>query len=122
MARTCSLVFCLGLCLSQLAVADEPTAVPPATTEEIQQTVDRAIVYIQAESASWLSTRGCRRLSSRADGVLGIGEADRQGYAIDKKYLADKIESLLGSKDKLLTSKIFPNPADPPDPRRRGEG
>ncbi len=51
-----------------------------------------------------------------------LGEADRQGYAIDKKYLADKIESLLGSKENLLSSKIFPNPADPPDPRPQGRG
>src|SRR5262249_33966905 len=31
-------------------------------------------------------------------------------------------ESLLGSKDKLLASRIFPNPADPPDPRPQGRG
>ena len=46
-----------------------------------------------------------------------LSEADRQGYAIDKKYLTDKIESLLGSKEKLLASKIFPDPSVPPDPR-----
>jgi squalene cyclase len=28
----------------------------------------------------------------------------------------------LGSRDKLLASKIFPNPADPPDPRPQGRG
>jgi squalene cyclase len=41
---------------------------------------------------------------------------------IDKKYLAETVESLLGSKDKLLASRIFPNPADPPDPRPQGRG
>ena len=51
-----------------------------------------------------------------------LSEAQRQGYAIDKKYLADTLESLLGSKDRLLASKIFPNPADPPDPRPQGRG
>jgi hypothetical protein len=32
------------------------------------------------------------------------------------------MESLLGSRDKLMASKIFPNPADPPDPRPQGRG
>ena len=60
MARTFSFaVLFLGLCLSRLALADEPAAIPPATTEQIQQTVDRAIPYLQAESAAWLSTRMC---------------------------------------------------------------
>jgi hypothetical protein len=54
--------------------------------------------------------------------IWALGEADRQGYAIDKKYLADTVESLLGAKEKLLASKIFPNPADPPDPRPQGRG
>ncbi len=54
--------------------------------------------------------------------LWALSEADRQGYRIDKKYLADTFESLLGSKDKLLASKIFPNPAAPPDPRPQGRG
>jgi hypothetical protein len=54
--------------------------------------------------------------------LWALSEAQQQGYTIDKKYLAVTIESLLGSKDKLLTSKIFPNPADPPDPRPQGRG
>jgi hypothetical protein len=54
--------------------------------------------------------------------LWALGEAERQGYAIDKKFMADTTESLLGSKDKLMASKIFPNPADPPDPRPQGRG
>ena len=54
--------------------------------------------------------------------LWALSEAERQGYAIDKKFVADTAESLLGSKDKLLASKIFPNPADPPDPRPQGRG
>jgi hypothetical protein len=54
--------------------------------------------------------------------LWALSEADQQGYAIDKKYLAETFESLLGSKDRLLASKIFPNPADPPDPRPQGRG
>jgi hypothetical protein len=54
--------------------------------------------------------------------LWALGEAERQGYAIDKKFVADTTESLLGSRDKLMASKIFPNPADPPDPRPQGRG
>src|SRR5204863_7124124 len=49
-------------------------------------------------------------------------EADRQGYTIDKKYVANTFESLLGTKEKWLASRIFPNPADPPDPRPLARG
>ena len=54
--------------------------------------------------------------------LWALSEADRNGYSIDKKYLAETFESLLGSHDKLLASKIFPNPADRPDPRPQGAG
>jgi hypothetical protein len=54
--------------------------------------------------------------------LWALGEAERQGYAINKKFMVDTIESLLGSRDKLMASKIFPNPADPPDPRPQGRG
>ena len=123
MTRTSSLaVFFVGFCLARLAPADEPAAISPATTEQIHQTVDRAIGYLQTESADWLNTRKCAACHHAPMPLWALGEADRQGYAIDKKYLADKIESLLGSKEKLLSSKIFPNPADAPDPRPQGRG
>jgi squalene cyclase len=54
--------------------------------------------------------------------LWAMAEAERQGYAIDKKFVVETTESLLGSKEKLLSSKIFPNPADPPDPRPQGRG
>ncbi len=123
MARTSWLaVLILGLCLSRQARSDEAAVIPQATTEEIQQTVDRAIGYLQTESADWLNTRGCAACHHAGMPFWALGEAESQGYAIDKKYLDDKIESLLGSKEKLLSSKIFPNPADPPDPRPQGRG
>jgi hypothetical protein len=46
----------LGLCLAMAARAEGPAAIPaaipPATTERVQQTVDRAIGYLQTESAA----------------------------------------------------------------------
>jgi hypothetical protein len=88
----------------------------------VHQTVDRAIKYLQAESAAWLNTRKCAACHHVPLPLWALGEAERQGYAIDRKYVADTVESLLGSKEKLLSSRIFPNPADPPDPRPQGRG
>src|SRR5262249_10818 len=78
--------------------------------------------YLQTESAAWLNTRKCAACHHVPLSLWALSEAERQGYAIDKKFLADTTESLLGSKEKLLASKIFPNPADPPDPRPQGRG
>ncbi len=99
-----------------------PAAIRPATTEQIHQTVDRAIGYLQTESAAWLNTRKCAACHHVPMPLWALGEAERQGYAIDKKFVADTTESLLSSRDKLMASKIFPNPADPPDPRPQGRG
>jgi hypothetical protein len=121
MARASRLAaFFLGLYLARLAVADGPA--PPATTQQVQQTVERAIGYLQTESAAWLRTRKCAACHHVPMVLWALSEAERQGYAIDKKFVADTTESLLGSRDKLMASKIFPNPADPPDPRPQGRG
>jgi hypothetical protein len=123
MARTVLLAwFLLGLCLSRPARAGEPTAIPRATTQQVHQTVDRAIGYLRTESAAWLNTRKCAACHHVPLPLWALGEAGRQGYAIDKQFVAETTESLLGSRDKLMASKIFPNPADPPDPRPQGRG
>src|SRR6202521_3324046 len=123
MIRTSSLAWLLlGLCLPRPAFADEPTSIPRATTRQIHQTVERAIEYMQTESAAWLNTRKCAACHHVQMPLWALSEAERQGYAIDKKFVADTTESLLGSKDRLMASKIFPNPADPPDPRPQGRG
>jgi hypothetical protein len=110
------------LARAEAPVAAPPAQIPAATTEQVQQTVDRAITYLQTESASWLNTRKCAACHHAPMPIWALGEAEQQGYAIDKKYLTETVESLLGSKDKLLASRIFPNPADPPDPRPQGRG
>jgi hypothetical protein len=119
MARL-SVLLLLGLALPWPAVAAEPT--PRATTQEVQKAVDHAVGYLQTESASWLKTRGCAACHHVPLPLWALSEAQQQGYVIDKKYLTDTTESLLGSKDKLMASKIFPNPVDPPDPRPQGRG
>lgn len=123
MARTSGFAaFFLGFCLSRLALADEPVSIPPATPQQVRQTVERAIGYLQAESASWLKTRRCAACHHVPMPLWALGEAGRQGYAIDQKFVAETTDSLLGSRDKLMASKIFPNPAGPPDPRPQGRG
>ena len=120
-------VFMLALCVTQLALADDPAAattatISAATGRQVHQAVERAIGYMQTESAAWLKSRGCAACHHVPMPLWALGEAERQGYAIDKKFLTETTESLLGSKEKLLSSKLFPNPADPPDPRPSGRG
>ncbi len=121
MARTSSFAVLL-LGLSRLALADEPVSISPAKPQQVQQAVERAIGYLQTESAAWLNTRKCAACHHVPMPLWALSEAERQGYAIDGKFVAETFESLLGSRDKLLASKIFPNPADPPDPRPQGRG
>src|SRR6476620_7015271 len=89
---------------------------------QVQQTVESAIGYLQAESAAWLNTRKCAACHHVPLPLWALSEAGRQGYAIDKKFVADTAESLLGGKAQLLASRIFPNLADPPDPRPQARG
>jgi hypothetical protein len=123
MTRT-SLLACvlLGLCLSRPARAGDAASIPRATPPQVHRAVERAVKYLQTESAAWLNTRKCAACHHAPLPLWALAEADRHGYPIDKKYVADTFESLLGSKDQLLASRIFPNPADPPDPRPQGRG
>jgi squalene-hopene cyclase-like protein len=123
MARISSLVWVLlGLCLSRPILADKPTTIPRATTPQVHQVVDRATKYLQTESAAWLNTRKCAACHHVPMPLWALSEADRQGYTIDKKYVADTFESLLGTKEKLVSPRIFPDPTAPPDPRPQGRG
>lgn len=99
-----------------------PADIPAATNEQIQQSVARAIPYLQAESASWLDTRKCAACHHAPMPFWALAEAERAGYPIDTAYLDEKIESLLGSKEALLASRVFPNPEGPQDPRPQGRG
>src|SRR5579863_6921085 len=124
------IVLSLVIHIAGFARADEPAAtaaavpavIPPAMTEQVHQAVDRALVYLRTESAHWLSTRQCAACHHAPMPLWALSEAERQGYAIDKKFVMETTESLLGSKEKLLSSRIFPDPAAPPDPRPQGRG
>ncbi len=121
MIRTLAL-FCLVVSLSHSASADELKPFPHATTTQVQQTVDRANAYLKAECAAWLATRQCAACHHVPMPLWALTVAEQKGYTIDAKFVAETFESLLGSKEKLLASRIFPNPAAPPDPRPQGRG
>src|SRR5262245_11297382 len=97
-----SLILLGGLAVG--ASAEEPVPVPTANAEQIRQTVDRAIGYLQTESAAWLKTRKCAACHHVPLPLWALSEAEQQGYAIDKEYLTETIESLLGSREALLSS------------------
>jgi len=117
-----SLLVMLSLALSSPVAAEETSSFPRANSQQVQASVERAVGYLQAESADWLRTRRCAACHHVPLPLWALSEADKQGYAIDKKFVADTFESLLGSKEKLLASRIFPNPNEPPDPRPQGRG
>jgi hypothetical protein len=114
--------FILGLGLSRQTLAGEPASIPRATTLQVQQTVGRAVVYMQTESADWLRTRKCAACHHAAMPLWALGEAGRQGYAVDKKFLSDTVEATLGDREKMIASKLVNGPNDPPDPRPIGRG
>jgi hypothetical protein len=126
MARnTVCFVLLFGLlCLPRVGLSEEVVPAASTSSEPVSAriVVERAIGYLQTESASWLSTRKCAACHHAPLPLWALAEADRAGYAIDKKYLDETFNSLLGSKEGLLASRIFPNPADPPDPRPQGRG
>jgi hypothetical protein len=124
MTRFCGLAaVALGLCLSRCAFGGEaaPT-IPPATPQQVHQTVDRAIAYLQTESGTWLSQRKCAACHHAGMPLWALAEAGRQGYAIDRKFMADTVEATLGGPEKLIASKLVSGPNDPPDTRPMARG
>jgi hypothetical protein len=121
MTRTLAVVL-VGFCLSRTVRADELASIPSATIEQVHQTVERAIAYLQTESASWMKTKKCAACHHAPMPLWAMGEAGRQGYAIDKEFVAETTEAVLGSMDKMIASGLFADPAKPPDPRPQGRG
>ncbi len=112
----------LGLGAVSPALAIDPTPSVRASTPQIQQAIGRSIGYLQTESASWLSQRKCAACHHAAMPLWALSEADRRGYAIDKKFLAEKSNATLGSVENMIASKLMNGPNDPPDPRPSGKG
>src|SRR5258708_31909053 len=77
---------------------------------------------MQTESAAWLNTRKCAACHHVPMVLWSLSEAERQGYAIDKKFVTDTAQATLGSPEKMIASKLFNDPTAPPDPRPMGKG
>ncbi|MBX9653484.1 hypothetical protein K2Y11_07665, partial [bacterium] len=126
MFRTASILITTLLLMGMsIARGDTPATVPPSASiseAAVHQTVDRATAYLQKESADWAQKRVCAACHHTPMAIWSLSEAKRNGYTIDEKYLADMVESVLGSKEKLRASRIFPDPNAPPDPRPQGRG
>ena len=103
MARRLSLVKFFLCCVSLRILADEAPSTPPSPPT-VQLTVERAIGYLQTETAAWASTRKCAACHHAAMGLWALSEADRRGYAVDKTYVADMVEAALGSMDKMMAA------------------
>jgi Squalene-hopene cyclase C-terminal domain len=118
--RTSVLFF--SMLLPQISHADEPVQRAPSSQLRAQQTVDRAIVYLQTESASWQKTRKCAACHHLPMPLWAMNEAEKQGYVIDKKFVSDSFDSVMGSAQNLIATKVISGPKDPPDPRLEGKG
>jgi hypothetical protein len=101
--------------------AAEPVK-PPAQQKQIHETIDRAIHYLQTESGTWTGQGRCAACHHVAMPVWALAEADRRGFAVDKKFLAGTIESALGSREKMIAAGLVANPEAPPDPRPLAKG
>src|SRR5258707_1165621 len=86
-------VFFWGLCFSRFPGAAGPASIPAATPQQVHKTVERSIGYLQTESAAWLNQRKCAACHHVPMPLWALNEAGKQGYAIDKKYVAATIES-----------------------------
>jgi len=112
----------LAVLLSQLSAADELPANPAITSEQVQQSVDKAIGYLQTESAAWLNTRKCAACHHVPLPMWALSEAQQHGYSIDAKYLTETMENALGSQEKMIAARLISGPNDPPDTRPLAQG
>ena len=118
MSRLSSLALVTALCFCPAAFADKPAAAPsPATPQQVHQSVERSLKYLQAESTSWLNTRKCPACHHVALPLWSMIEAERQGYSVNKKFVAETADRMLGSREKMIASKLLPGPKDQPDTR-----
>jgi hypothetical protein len=108
--------------IAPLFGAEDFPQIHSATTEQIEQTVDRALGYIKGECEVWLKSRKCAACHHVPMPLWAMTEAAQQGYTIDTKFVEEVTESLLGSEENLFASRVYPNPADAPDPRPSGRG
>lgn len=118
MPRTFRLAaFVLGALCSSSAFADKPASIPSATPDQVHQAVDHSLKYLRTQSADWLKTRKCAACHHVAFPLWAMNEAERHGYAIDKKFVVETFENTLGSREKMIAAKLLFAPGAKPDTR-----
>jgi hypothetical protein len=118
MSRLFPLALVTVLCFRAATFADKPAAAPsPATPQQVHQSVQRSLKYLQAESTFWLNTRKCAACHYVALPLWSMIEAERQGYTVDKKFVTETADHALGSRDKMIASRLLPGPNYKPDTR-----
>ena len=115
-------LLCFTFGFSEIACAAEPVAKTGATPQQVRQTVERAVGYMQGQSTQWLATRKCAACHHVAFPLWAMGEAERQGYAIDRKWFAKTAEGTFGGQEEMIAAKLIYGPKDAPDPRPEGRG
>jgi len=110
-------VLILGVLCSSSAFADEPGANSSATPDQVHQAVDRSLKYLRSQSAEWLSTKKCAACHHAAFPLWAMNEAERHGYAIDKQFVVETFDNILGSREKMIAAKLLPEPGTTPDTR-----
>jgi hypothetical protein len=123
MTRTCCFALVVvALCLAPAAFADAPVATANATQPQVEQAIERSVGFLQTESATWLKQRRCAACHHVSMVMWSLSEAQRNGYAVDKTFLADTVEKTLGSEPKMISAGLIYDPNAPPDPRPMGHG
>jgi hypothetical protein len=118
MSRLSPFALLMVLCFCPTAFADKPAVSPsPATPQQVQKSVERSLKYLQAESTSWLNVRKCAACHHVALPLWSMIEAERQGYSVDKKFVTETADRTLGSREKMIGSRILPDPKGKPDTR-----
>src|SRR5271154_5942484 len=118
MPRLSPLALVTALCFCPTAFADKEAAGPrPATPQQVHQAVERSLKYLQAESTSWLNVHKCAACHHVALPLWSMIEAERQGYSVDKKFVTETADRTLGSREKMIASRILPDPKGKPDTR-----
>ncbi len=119
-------LLCLAPFWSMALRAADPMKAAPNASAKAEKSIDRsielAIGYLKTESESWLKSRKCATCHHAPMALWALGEAARQGYAIDKKYTAELLETMIGSNEKMIAAKMINGPGDTPDPRPSGQG
>lgn len=107
--------------MSAGALGQDRPAWDQGDNRQTQRTVERAIGYLQSESGAWMRQHKCAACHHAAMPMWALNEAGRQGYSVDRSFLAGLAQEALGGPKQMIASGIANDPARP-DPRPMAKG